>query len=241
MGIRNNTLPSPDNVELELDEKGRQFLVDWAKGHHNFLEVLTDAYCIVDTHNRIVDFNVAFTDLCGESYRKVLRIADFCKILRTETCPHDCPSLQAIRENKTIRLDEIRATSRSSPDLQLIISATPIAQPDGKTSGALIVLRNVSAESELQKKYDERKKESVIDGLTQLYNKRYTETILLRFLKTSLRDKRPFTVLMCDIDHFKQVNDKYGHQAGDHVLTTVAQILKGESRDSDIVGRFGGE
>jgi diguanylate cyclase (GGDEF)-like protein len=107
--------------------------------------------------------------------------------------------------------------------------------------GALITIRNVSAESELQKKYDARKKESAIDGLTRLYNKTYTENLFLRMVKGVLRDAGGISLVMCDIDHFKKVNDTYGHQAGDYVLATVAQMLKGESRDSDIVGRFGGE
>ncbi|MCH6556538.1 MAG: GGDEF domain-containing protein, partial [Chloroflexi bacterium] len=57
----------------------------------------------------------------------------------------------------------------------------------------------------------------------------------------SRRLGKPLSVLLLDIDHFKSVNDTYGHQAGDHVLVTVAQMLKGESRDNDLVGRVGGE
>jgi len=123
----------------------------------------------------------------------------------------------------------------------MIFGGVPIHSDKGEVLGALITIRNVSADSELQKKYDERKKESVIDGLTRLFNKTYTENTLLRVIKTSLRDFQGLSVVMCDIDHFKRVNDTYGHQAGDFVLSTVAQMLKGETRDTDICGRFGGE
>jgi diguanylate cyclase (GGDEF)-like protein len=123
----------------------------------------------------------------------------------------------------------------------MIFGGVPIFGDSGEVIGALITIRNVSAESELQKKYDERKKESVIDGLTRLFNKTYTESTLLRVIKTSLRELQGISVVMCDIDHFKRVNDTFGHQAGDYVLSTVAQMLKGETRDSDICGRFGGE
>jgi len=97
--------------------------------------------------------------------------------------------------------------------------------------------------SALQQKYDERKKESIVDGLTQLYNKVYTEGALVRAVKQASRQLEgpSLSVVMCDIDHFKKVNDTYGHQAGDYVLANVAKIIKEEARDTDIVGRFGGE
>jgi len=205
------------------------------------MEIFLDAYCIVDVTNHVVEFNVAFTELCGESYRKVLKIGDFCELLRTELCPQQCPGRQIVTSGKTLRLDEVTGSSKAYPQLQIILGGVPINNEGGKCIGALVTIRNVSAESELQKKYYERKEESVIDGLTRLYNKVYAEGLLLRVMKTSLRDGQSFSVLMCDIDHFKKVNDTHGHQAGDYVLSTVAQMLKGEARDSDIVGRFGGE
>jgi len=60
-------------------------------------------------------------------------------------------------------------------------------------------------------------------------------------MKIAMREIQAFSVVMVDIDFFKKVNDTYGHQAGDYVLATVAQLLKGEVRETDVVGRFGGE
>jgi diguanylate cyclase (GGDEF)-like protein len=242
MAIRNNTLALQSKSEAKPStEETRAALERWVEAHRTILEILLDAYCVVDLQNQIVDFNVAFTDLCGESYRKVMRTRDFCTLLRTEVCPTNCPSVQAINSRQLIRLDELKGNSKAFSELQLIVAAAPISNEQNEILGAVVTIRNVSAESELQKKYDERKKESSVDGLTQLYNKVYTEAVLLKMFKTVLRDKKPLSVLMCDIDHFKKVNDKYGHQAGDLVLSAVAKLLKDESRDSDICGRFGGE
>ena len=146
-----------------------------------------------------------------------------------------------ITSQKAIRLDELTGHSKAFPRLQLILGGIPIVADSGKLVGALLTIRNVSAETELQKKYEERKQESVMDGLTRLYNKVFTESMLLRLIKTSCRDRQKLSVVMCDIDHFKKVNDTFGHQAGDYVLSSIAQMLKGESRDTDIAGRFGGE
>lgn len=235
---RNNTSPSLGNSE---EEKSGIELRKWIDNHTPLLEVFLDAYCIVDLGGRVVEFNEAFTELCGESYKKIQKIGTFCDLLRTELCPAQCPATQIFTSEKALRLDELKGTSRTYPDLQMILSGVPIFAEKNVLVGALITIRNVSAESELQKKYDERKRDSITDGLTRLFNKVYTENILLRSLKSSLRDGHPLSILLCDIDHFKKINDTHGHQAGDHVLALVAQMLKGESRESDIVGRFGGE
>jgi diguanylate cyclase (GGDEF)-like protein len=234
--IRNNTLPSPNKGEAEAIK-----LQTWIAQHRQLLEVFLDAYCIVDLNNRVVDFNVAFTELCGESYRKILKIADFCKLVSTEMCPDNCPARQIVNTKGPVRLDELNGASKAHPELQMILGGVPIVDELDTVLGALLTIRNVSAESELQKKYDEKKKDSITDGLTQLYNKMYTETILLRQIKTSFREETKFSLVMCDIDHFKKVNDTHGHQAGDYILSNVAKIMLAQSRDTDLVGRFGGE
>lgn len=230
---RNNTSPSPSDLG--------QLLKDWLSENRAMLEIFLDAYCVVDANNQVVDFNVAFTELCGESYRKVLKIGNFCELLKTEFCPTNCPAEQIRSSKKSMRLDELKASSRAHSSLQIILGGIPITGPGGVVLGTLMTIRNVSAESELQKKYDERKRESITDGLTRLYNKTYTESTLLRTMKIALREIQAMSVVMVDIDFFKKVNDTYGHQAGDYVLATVAQLLKGEVRETDIVGRYGGE
>ncbi len=80
-----------------------------------------------------------------------------------------------------------------------------------------------------------------VDELTTVFNRRQTMESLTLEMERSRRYKRPFTLAMCDIDHFKKVNDTYGHLAGDQILQGVAKLIRGTSRDVDIVGRYGGE
>ncbi|MEH6743136.1 PleD family two-component system response regulator [Hyphomonas sp.] len=82
---------------------------------------------------------------------------------------------------------------------------------------------------------------SVIDQLTGLYNRRYMNNQLEQLMQRSLMGGRPVSVLMADIDHFKAVNDTYGHDAGDEVLQEMAKRLKTNSRVMDVVCRPGGE
>jgi len=92
------------------------------------------------------------------------------------------------------------------------------------------------------KKYAEiLKKAALHDYLTGLYNRRVLEDFITHFEALALRQRKKVGVLMLDLDHFKQINDIYGHRAGDEVLRQVALIIKNNLRKSDIAIRYGGE
>ena len=82
---------------------------------------------------------------------------------------------------------------------------------------------------------------SVTDALTGLYNRRYLMGTLASEAQRSRRLRRPFSVLLADVDHFKQYNDTQGHPAGDAALTKIADILRKQTRAVDCVARYGGE
>ncbi len=82
---------------------------------------------------------------------------------------------------------------------------------------------------------------SMTDGLTGVDNRRALEQRLHEMFEHSLRLHEPVACVMCDIDHFKRVNDTYGHAAGDEVLKQFAEILRDAAREIDRVGRYGGE
>jgi len=93
----------------------------------------------------------------------------------------------------------------------------------------------------LEKELESAKKESKEDFLTKLYNKRALDDFMQIKEAEYKRYGRNFSVVMFDIDLFKKVNDTFGHEAGDAVLTAFAKILKKDCRTVDIIGRFGGE
>lgn len=82
---------------------------------------------------------------------------------------------------------------------------------------------------------------SRVDGLTGLYNRRYWQERFEHEFKLSIRNKSCVTLIMLDIDHFKAVNDTYGHQTGDEVIRNIADIIRQATRGTDIAGRYGGE
>ncbi len=97
----------------------------------------------------------------------------------------------------------------------------------------------------LEKKVEERTQELnqmlIIDGLTRIYNHKYMyERLEEEIIKASARDEK-FCVIMFDLDHFKSVNDLYGHPCGDRVLVAVAETIRNSIRKEDVAGRYGGE
>jgi two-component system cell cycle response regulator len=103
------------------------------------------------------------------------------------------------------------------------------------------LLRIQNLQNELSVLNDKLKRISLTDGLTEIDNRRCLEERLHEMWEHSVRLHEPIALIMCDIDKFKSVNDKFGHQAGDSVLKEVAKLLKDEARQIDRVGRYGGE
>ncbi len=102
-------------------------------------------------------------------------------------------------------------------------------------------LKIKSLQDELERKNLELEKLSHTDGLTKINNRRhFVELLELEYARAE-RYKAPLSYLMIDIDHFKQVNDTYGHHIGDAVLIEVSKALSSNLRAIDIIGRYGGE
>jgi diguanylate cyclase (GGDEF)-like protein len=101
--------------------------------------------------------------------------------------------------------------------------------------------RILSLEETLIKAREEMRFKATHDALTSLSNRASILSTARNELRRSVREGRPFSLLLCDVDHFKRVNDEHGHLAGDIVLKEVARRLASSVRDYDAVGRYGGE
>jgi diguanylate cyclase (GGDEF)-like protein len=82
---------------------------------------------------------------------------------------------------------------------------------------------------------------ATVDELTQVYNRRHFTDLATRELHIARRSHRAVAALMIDIDHFKNVNDRYGHAVGDEVIRAVSDALRAHIRQPDVLGRYGGE
>ena len=105
----------------------------------------------------------------------------------------------------------------------------------------LIGKRHVAITEELRRARDALETEATRDSLTGLWNRRSILDLLRRDMARAQREKRPLAAVMVDIDHFKLINDRVGHPAGDQVLIEVTRRVTSTLRSADIFGRIGGE
>lgn len=103
------------------------------------------------------------------------------------------------------------------------------------------LLSRIKKELRIQELIEKLEELASKDTLTQLYNRRFFYESAIKMIAHSKRYNKPVSIIMLDIDHFKSVNDRYGHKAGDEVLKELAQIMQNRRRKSDMVVRLGGE
>jgi diguanylate cyclase (GGDEF)-like protein len=119
------------------------------------------------------------------------------------------------------------------------------ASPGGYDDNDLATIRTFASQATVAVDnvllHEEAQRLSITDGLTGLWNYRYFTMTLAKEIERAARFSRPLGLLMLDLDHFKGVNDTFGHQRGDAVLVDLAARIRGEVRDVDTVARYGGE
>jgi diguanylate cyclase (GGDEF)-like protein/PAS domain S-box-containing protein len=119
-------------------------------------------------------------------------------------------------------------------DVELSLSAVKIKD----AWHAIGIIRDISE----RKRFEELLyRQSITDPLTNIYNRRFFMQMLEQEIERTKRNKKPFSLVMFDLDHFKNINDRFGHAAGDIVLRSVADTVKGRIRKTDYFARWGGE
>jgi diguanylate cyclase (GGDEF)-like protein/PAS domain S-box-containing protein len=114
----------------------------------------------------------------------------------------------------------------------------------GKLALMFIILDitdRIRAEHEVQILQARLREQAIRDPLTGLFNRRYLDEVIMSEMARAERGRYPLSLVMCDIDHFKIINDNYGHLAGDEVLRAFSRLIKQYSRGGDIICRYGGE
>jgi diguanylate cyclase (GGDEF)-like protein len=143
------------------------------------------------------------------------------------------------------RFDHDRPVTADLEHMYQSCTFMPIKDEAGVVQQVCVTLFDVTDTVLVQRKLEQAMvslQESVNrDGLTGLFNRRYLDQRLLQEFARARRGSHPFTLLLFDLDHFKRVNDEYGHQAGDDVLREVARRIGKSLRAGDILARYGGE
>jgi diguanylate cyclase (GGDEF)-like protein len=151
-----------------------------------------------------------------------------------------CPVAYAIRTGVQ-SLRRLVISSRNGCDLAVDAHMIPVVGPDGVTQGVTVLLHDASGEASLEERCHHLYEQAIRDPLTQLANRAEFDRVHSLFVEAHLERRLPCSLIMCDVDHFKVVNDTYGHPAGDQAIRSLAQLMKNMCRPGDLVARYGGE
>ena len=210
------------------------------------LESMHDAVVFVDNGQRILLWNQAAERMTGISAVSVshkfwspqlLQLRDERqKLIQDENCPVG----QAMRSGEQ-SLRRLCMTSRGGKKLEVDAHIVPVYSRGGVAHGVALLLHDASTQITLEQRVRTLHEKASRDPLTQVGNRAEFDRALVANVQRRLVDRQPCSLIICDIDHFKKVNDTFGHQAGDAVLINFAGLLKRHCREGDLVARYGGE
>ena len=155
-----------------------------------------------------------------------------CRVLCDNT-----QGITALKRSETYSFIKTGPEGDRHYSVRLIRLSAPNGKP-GKDYGYLLVFTDVT--SHISQVHSLRIA-AAIDPLTGLFNRRHFYALAERALKQAKKEGRSVALIMLDIDHFKEINDAYGHPAGDYVLQEISSVIRGHLREDDILARYGGE
>lgn len=212
------------------------------------LENLNQGVYFVDTRRRITYWNAKAEQITGYSASEVSGKSCAENILvhideNGKNCCTDsefCPISKVFHNHKPFETD-LYIKHRDGFRVLVHIRTIPVFDNKQNIVGAVEIFYDNSEVDGLNSKIQELEKLALLDSLTKIANRRYIETQLHSRINEFRRFGWRFGLLFIDIDHFKQINDTYGHDVGDKLLKMLGSLLAKNSRSFDLVGRWGGE
>jgi diguanylate cyclase (GGDEF)-like protein/PAS domain S-box-containing protein len=197
-------------------------------------DTVPDMIMILDRKMRVVRMNKAMADALGIEPQEA--IGSLCHELchGSEEPPAYCPVCHSLTDTREHSAEIVENRLGGS----FLVSVTPTHGSGGRLTGFVHVARDISEQKRLEENLREM---ATTDSLTGLFNRRHFWDLSERELARAKRAYHAVSLLMIDLDHFKSVNDTYGHEVGDRVLKLVADVVLGNLREIDVMGRIGGE
>ncbi len=209
------------------------------------LDHVSEGVYFVDEARRILHWNQGAEKISGYSAQEVvgrccgdilMHVDEAGEVLCGERCP-----LKSVLRTGSSQRTMAWLRHRQGHRVPVKIEAAPYVDPASGLTGVVEVFRDDTEGLALLERARELEQFAYIDPLTQIGNRRFAEQVLQQSWDAWSRNQSTFGIAMMDIDHFKAVNDRYGHDAGDQVLRVVCRTLASSLRSFDFLGRWGGE
>jgi diguanylate cyclase (GGDEF)-like protein/putative nucleotidyltransferase with HDIG domain/PAS domain S-box-containing protein len=214
--------------------------------YRKLLESMHDAVLFIDNSLEIMLWNRAAERLTGIPAASIehkhwspalVNLRDEKTKLLTE---EECPVIQSIKSGvQTLR--RLSIMGRTGQRIDIDAHLVPIHGKTGVMHGAAVLLHDASNQITLEQRIQSLHEQATRDPLTQVANRAEFDRIMASCVDSHLERRIPCSLILSDIDHFKRINDTFGHQAGDDVLITFAALLRRHCRGGDLVARYGGE
>ncbi|MCG8584507.1 MAG: diguanylate cyclase [Pirellulales bacterium] len=211
------------------------------------VENMLDAVIFVDTNLQVIHWNPAAERLTGITASSIRYRTWSPSILEMQyedgsgdLDDSQCPVAQTMETNVQMAR-RMTIAGRGSRFVPVDMHIVPVADADGTLHGAAITLHDASPEISLEERCQSLHEQATKDPLTQVANRAEFDRVHQLFVEAHLQRNLPCSLVICDIDRFKLVNDTFGHQAGDAVIQSIASVLRQHCRPGDLVARYGGE
>ena len=209
-------------------------------------ENLYDGVYFVDRSRRILFWNKGAEQLTGYAREEVIgsccqdNILDHVDAEGHHLCAEVCPLAATIADGQP-KLARVFLRHKDGRRIAVDVHIMPLRNDRDEIIGGVEIFRDASSSIALESAYNRLRTLAEKDPLTGVANRRFLDSALAEQLLMLGRTGIPFSVVLIDIDHFKQVNDTWGHAAGDQALIRFARLLGTLCRGSDVAGRIGGE
>jgi len=207
---------------------------------HAALDNLNDGVLLLDSDLRVQFLNQKLRQYWGVSMEEAARRPTYAELIANLPHPGAYPVAQGdVQEFLAARVEEVRSATPPVRDLWIADGRTMRIHCSITASGGRML--TYCDVTDLIRNAEILEKLATTDSMTGLFNRRHFLSLAEAEWSRFQRYQRPLSVLAIDIDHFKSVNDRYGHAVGDQAIVSVADACQQGRRASDIVGRFGGE
>ncbi len=213
--------------------------------YQHLVSNINDGVIFTDSEGTIVQWNDrmrALTDIAPDAIVGKSWSNECVRLRERDSSRTDGPSL--IQECYAVGTTVGRQMMIEQPGAEptpVLVTATPVSSPRGGTLGTVIIVRDMTEKADLKKQLESLTHKTTRDALTGVANRSHFDEMLGECNRIASAGGDTFSLIICDIDHFKSVNDVHGHPAGDEALISFAKILSAHSRDGDLVARYGGE
>ncbi len=217
---------------------------------NEYIELMTSLFegvYIVDSNRKIIFWNTGSENITGYKSEEVVNKHCYSNILQhvdkngKELCFGGCPLHETLATGKEMETD-VFLHHKEGHRVPVTVRSFPIYD---KKREKVVAAVEVFTDNRFRKDnyYENKRLQELIlvDDLTKIYNRRYLDFQLKTYIQEAVEFNQKFGVLFIDIDKFKNVNDKYGHDVGDKILQLISRTVNSNIRANDIFGRWGGE